>query len=221
MDELKLLHTRLCSLHKQVRFATAQAITSTVRQIAEAQKETLRSTLDNPTNFTVNSVRSRGATRDSLTGSVFVMDIAAAYLRPFEYGGTHFLGDKKGILNPKNIRLNKHGNIPRNSLTRLKMRSDIFTGAVTTKNGENVRGVWQRKKARKSKKTVKKKRTRSPNGTRAPRKKSGPPKLLIRFGDALPVTPVLHYHDRAEALAKALMPSEMEKAMTKALKTAK
>ncbi|EFQ7352488.1 hypothetical protein M2756_004923 [Salmonella enterica] len=46
-------------------------------------------------------------------------------------------------------------------------------------------------------------------------------KLLIRFGDALPVQPVLGYMDRANTMAKALLPQEIQKALAEAMRTAK
>ncbi|WP_218070405.1 hypothetical protein [Escherichia coli] len=220
MADLKDLHRQLQGMQKQMRFATARAITATVRKIEAAEKENLRQKLDNPTPFTVNSVRSKGATRDNLTGLVFIMDMAAPYLEPFEKGGMHYLKEgRKAILNPKNIRLNKYGNLPKAKLQQLKAKPDVFIGKVTTRYGEDVGGVWQRKKPKKVAKN--RKRKRSPNGTRAPRRKNRPPKLLIRFGDALPVTPVLGYHELAHDMASRLMKEEMSVALEQALKTAK
>ncbi|EHM4464129.1 hypothetical protein KGH42_000101 [Escherichia coli] len=221
MADLTELHRQLRSLQKQMHFATARAITSTVRQIEAAEKENLRQKLDNPTPFTVNSVRSKGATRDNLTGRVFMMDTTVNYLTPFEEGGLHYLGEgRKAVLNPKNIRLNKYGNLPKAKLQQLKARPDVFIGTVTNNDGVAVGGVWQRKKAKKVTKT-RKRRKRSPNGTRAPHKKSRPPKLLIRFGDALPVTPVLGYQELAHDMASRLMKTELSVALEQALKTTK
>ncbi|HHV8547346.1 TPA: hypothetical protein ACUPTM_003116 [Escherichia coli] len=221
MADLNDLHRQLLGMQKQVRFATARAITATVRKIEAAEKENLRRKLDNPTPFTVNSVRSKGATRDNLAGRVFIMDTAVPYLEPFEVGGLHYLGEgQKAVLNPKNIRLNKYGNLPKAKLQQLKARPDVFIGKVTNNYGEDVGGVWQRKKAKKVAKT-RKRRKRSPNGTRAPRKKSRSPKLLIRFGDALPVTPVLGYQALAHDMASRLMKTELSVALEQALKTAK
>lgn len=220
MADLKDLSRQLQWLQKQVRFATARAITSTVRKIEVAEKENLRQKLDNPTPFTVNSVRSKGATRDNLSGKVFIMDTAAPYLEPFEKGGLHYLKEgRKAILNPKNIRLNKYGNLPKAKLQQLKAKPDVFIGKISTRYGEEVGGVWQRRKPQKVARN--RKRKRSPNGTRAPRRKSRPPKLVIRFGDALPVTPVLGYQELAHNMASGLMKEEMSAALEQALKTAK
>lgn len=221
MADIKDLSRQLQGMQKQMRFAAARAITATVRKIEAAEKENLRRKLDNPTPFTVNSVRSKGATRDNLNGRVFIMDTAVPYLEPFEEGGLQYLKPgNRSILNPKNIRLNKYGNLPKAKLQQLKARSDVFIGKATNNDGEDVGGVWQRKKAKKVAKT-RKRRKRSPNGTRAPRKKSRSPKLLIRFGDALPVTPVLGYQELAHDMASRLMKEEMSVALEQALKTAK
>lgn len=142
------------------------------------------------------------------------MDTAASYLEPFEFGGQHKL-NSQALLNPKNIKLNKYGNLTRNKMTQLKAKSDVFVGDV-----DGTNGVWQRRKAKKGKKG-KKRRKRSANGTRQPRMKMPAPKLLIQFGDALPVKPTLGYLNRAQAMASVLMPTELNRAMAEAMRTAK
>ncbi|MMZ47293.1 hypothetical protein D3C81_263530 [compost metagenome] len=219
MVGLKELTAQLQRIRKQIPFATAQALTRVARQIAAAEKTALQRKLDNPTPFTVNSVRSSGARKDSLTAKVFVMNTAASYLEPFEFGGQHKL-NSQALLNPKNIKLNKYGNLTRNKMTQLKAKPDVFIGELSTRYGSGVNGVWQRVKAKKGKKG-KKRRKRSANGTRQPRMKMPAPKLLIQFGDALPVKPTLGYFERAQAMANALMPTELSRAMAEAMKTAK
>ncbi|MNR39635.1 hypothetical protein D3C85_1578590 [compost metagenome] len=105
-------------------------------------------------------------------------------------------------------------------MTQLKAKPDVFIGELSTRYGSGVNGVWQRVKAKKGKKG-KKRRKRSANGTRQPRMKMPAPKLLIQFGDALPVKPTLGYFERAQAMANALMPTELSRAMAEAMKTAK
>ncbi|NHB89594.1 hypothetical protein [Photorhabdus tasmaniensis] len=219
MAGLKELSNKLTQIKKQVPFATAQALTKVARQIEQAEKKAIERKLDNPTPFTVKSVGSVGASKNNLKAKVFVRDIAASYLTPLEVGGVHKL-NSSALLNPKNIKLNKYGNLPRNKLQQLKAKPDVFIGEVTTSEHNSVNGVWQRKKARKGKKG-KKRLKRSPNGTRRERKKQRPPKLLIRFGDALPVTPILGYQERARKMADALMPQAMSQALDEAIKTAK
>lgn len=212
MSTLKDLSRQLKQLQKQIPFATAQAMTSVVRDIAAAQKVALGRKLESPTPFTVNAVGSSGARKNNLRAKVYVRDIAAGYLEPFEFGGEHKL-NSQALLNPKNIKLNKYGNMPRNKLSQMKAKPNVFVGEV---NGVNA--VWQRRKPKKSKK---KRAKRSSNGTRRPKPKQRSPKLLVRFGDALPVAPVLGYMDRSRAMAAALMPGALSRAIAEAIRTAK
>lgn len=214
MANIRELSGHLQKLQKQIPFATAQALTSTARKIQAAEKTALSRKLENPTPFTVNAVGSAGARRDNLVARVFVRDIAASYLEPFEFGGDHKL-NSQALLNPKNIKLNKYGNLTRNKMAQLKAKPDVFVGEI-----DGVNGVWQRKKATKGKKNAKR-RKRSQNGTRQPRLKKTAPKLLVRFGDALPVKPVLGYMDRAQAMAANLMQTELSRAMAAAMASAR
>ncbi|MCW6612354.1 hypothetical protein NFB55_17380, partial [Yersinia ruckeri] len=136
MATLKDLSNQLQSIKKQIPFAAAQALTSVARQIAAAQKVGMQRNLDNPTPFTVNSVGSFGARKDRLQARVFVRDIAAGYLEPFEFGGVHKLNGK-ALLNPKNLKLNKYGNLTRNKMSQLKAKDNVFVGDV-----DGVNGVW-------------------------------------------------------------------------------
>jgi len=213
MAGLKELSAQLRSLQKQIPFATAQALTSVARKIQAAEKVAIQRKLENPTPFTVNSVGSQGARRDNLTAKVFVRDIAASYLEPFEFGGQHKL-NSQALLNPKNIKLNKYGNLTRNKMAQLKAKPDVFIGEI-----DGVNGVWQRKKAKGRK--GQKRRKRSANGTHQAVVKRNAPKLLIRFGNALPVKPVLGYTDRAGTMAANLMPRELSQAINAALASAK
>ncbi|MER3000945.1 hypothetical protein [Morganella morganii] len=214
MANLTDLSNQLRTLRKQIPFATAQAMTAVVRKIEDAQKVAMQRNLDNPTPFTVKSVKSRGARKSDLKAKVFVMNTAAAYLEPFETGGVHKLNGS-ALLNPKDIKLNKYGNLPRNKLSSLKSKENTFIGDIS-----GVNGVWQRKKAKKGKKG-RKRLQRSPNGIRRDRKKQPMPKLLIRFGDALPVEPVLGYQDRAMKMTQALLPQEINRAIAEAIRTAR
>ncbi|EPC5193309.1 hypothetical protein ACRZZR_000788 [Edwardsiella piscicida] len=213
MATLKDLSKQLTTLQKQMPFAMAQAMTKVVRQIEAAQKTAFERHLDNPTPFTVKSVGSVAARKNSLRAKVFVRDTAAGYLEPFEFGGEHKLNGS-ALLNPKDIKLNKFGNLPRNKLSQLKAKPNTFIGDVG-----GVNAVWQRRKARTRK--GKKRAKRSPNGTRREKVKQRSPKLLIRFGDALPVKPTLGYMDRANTMANALLPSALNQAIAEALRTAK
>lgn len=213
MAGLKNLERRLRALKKQIPFATARALTSTARKIQEAQKDNLESKLDNPTPFTVNSVASTAARKTDLTAKVFIRPTAAEYLASEEFGGTRHLSGK-ALLNPKSVRLNKYGNLPKGKLASLKANPNVFIGSI-----KGVSGFWQRKKYKPV--TGKKKGKRSKNGTRAPPRKQSKLKLVVRFGDAQEALPTLGYFDLANQMAADLLPGEMSAALAEAMRTAK
>lgn len=199
-SNLKQVSKQLSALaYKQVDFAASQAINDVARQVAAAEKENIKATFEKPKPFTVNAVAVKGATKRNLTAVVYVRPVAAQYLAPYEQGGTHKLPGR-ALLNPKNIRLDQYGQLTRATLQRLKARSDVFIGPVETKHGL-VNGVWQRTK---------------------PRRGQRPGlKLLIRFGDALPVKKRLGYGTTARAVIDRAWPAAFERAMGRALATAR
>lgn len=185
--------------YKQVDFAAAQAVNDLARQVAEAEKQNIKDTFEKPKPFTVSAVAVRGATKRTLTAVVFIRPIAAKYLAPYEDGGAHKLPGR-ALLNPKNIRLDQYGQLTRSTLQRLKARRDVFIGPVNTKHGP-VNGVWQR--------------------TKAQRGQRPGLKLLIRFGDALPVKKRLGYGTTAKAIIDRGWSGAFERTMARALATAR
>jgi hypothetical protein len=203
---------------KQVPFATATALTSLAKIAQAAEKKALPHVFDRPTPFTVNSIGVKGARKSTLEATVFVKDIAAAYLAPFEFGGPHkLIGSGKTWLNPKDrALLNQYGNLSKSALDRLKARPDVFVGTITTRSGEHIGGVWQRPAPTKVVQTPGGRATKVRGAN-----KTGHLKLLIRFGDAQPVRQHLDFGTRAEAVVKANVAAEFAKALAKALATAK
>lgn len=195
---------------KQLPFATARALTGTAKRVQAAQKEAFSSVFDRPTLFTQRSIGVTAAKKADLKATVFVKDIAAQYLEPFELGGKHHLPpSKRGgtLMNPKAAALNQYGNLPAGTLRRLAGRKDVFVGSVKTRGGETVNGVWQRPAPGRAK-------GRGLNRT-------GSLKLLVRFGDALPVQQRLGYRERAKQVVQASLRAEFGKAMGEALATAR
>lgn len=201
---------------QQLPYATALALTSLSKMVQADEVKNLAAKFKKPSPFTLRSVKTIAARKTNLTATVYVMDTAAKYLEPYELGGVHKLAGK-ALLNPKDIALNQYGQLRKNTLAALKGRSDIFIGPVKTKKGI-VNGVWQRSAASASVTNKKTGKTRiSSRGVNT----SGALKLLIRFGDALPVRMRLGYHARATALVNANFNAEMDKAMAKALASAR
>ncbi|MET3134993.1 hypothetical protein AAKU55_005296 [Oxalobacteraceae bacterium GrIS 1.11] len=201
---------------KQLPFAAATAMTSLAKLVQQGEVKNLEATFIKPSPFTLRSVRTTAARKDNLSATVFVMDKAAAYLDPYENGGVHKLNGK-ALLNPKDIGLNQYGQLRRGTLASLKGRSDIFIGPVKTKKGI-VNGVWQREAGSAS---VTNQRTGRTSITRRGVNKSGALKLLIRFGDALPVKKHLGYQARAKAIVNANIDREMSRALAQAMASAR
>ncbi|WP_224795580.1 hypothetical protein [Pseudomonas fluorescens] len=205
--------------NKQIAFATAQALTELAKEVQADEIENIATTLKKPKPFTQKSVGMQGARKDTLRASVFVRPVSAKYLAPYEDGGNHVLpGDSKAILNPKNIRLDQYGQLPRKVLDRLKARKDIFIGPVKTKSGI-VNGVWQRAYFRP--KGSERGRSHQGGEVRRGANTTGRLKLLIRFGDALVVSKRLNYRSRAKALVDRRFNAVFDEAMSKALASAK
>jgi len=218
-QDLKALTKSLSVLEKQqLPFAISQTLTSVAKLAQEAEKKAMHEVFDRPTPFTVNSVAVKGARKSDLEARVFIKDIAAAYLEPYEFGGNHkLIGEGKTWLNPKDkTLLNQYGNFSRNALQRLEGRPDVFVGTVKTKSGMSIGGVWQRPT---NVKTIKRsgKRGVALRGIN----KTDHLKLLVRFGDARPVKQHLEFGERAFEVVDEHFPREFDRAMRGAMATAK
>src|SRR5471032_100476 len=197
--------------YKQIGFATAQALTAIAKEVQADETRNIAHTFKKPKPFTQNSVGVKGARKDNLVATVFVRPIAAKYLAPYEDGGVHFLSGR-ALLNPKNLKLNAYGQLPRGVLARLKARKDIFIGPVKTKAG-SVNGVWQRIPPKDGK--------AARRGRSAVAAQPGHLKLLIRFGDAIQVNKRLNYRSRAMAVVERGFAAAFRESLGRALETAK
>ena len=202
--------------NKQIPFATAQALTSLAKMVQAGERKAMGSVFDKPTPFTINSVGVKAARKDYLQAEVYVKDIAAAYLKPYEVGGVNKL-NSRALLNPVGVPVNQFGNLNRTAMATLKARSDVFVGSVKTKSGETISGVWQR--TAETAKVVS--RTGKIRRTSKGVNQTGHLKLLIRFQDAHPIKQHLDYERRAETMVRQNFNKEMGKALAKAMATAK
>lgn len=200
---IKALEKTLNDLaYKQLPFATAQALTALGRIVQGEEKKALPGVFDKPTPFTINSIGVIPARKDNLQATVFVKDIAAAYLAPYEFGGKNKL-NSKALLKPIQQGVNQYGNLPRSKTAQLKAKANVFVGKVKGKGkgGQEIDGIWQRVKAAKG--------------------RPASIKLLIRFTDAHDATQHMNYRQRAELLVRANFDREMGKALAKAIATAR
>lgn len=206
---------------KQIPFATATALTALAKRVQQDETATLSRVLKNPTPFTLKAVGMKAARKTQLTATVFVKDIAASYLAPFEFGGVHRMpGGGQTWFNPKDLALlNQYGNLPKNIIARLARRSDVFIGAVKTKDGKIINGIWQRPYTRDNQKL--RGLSRRHGLVNKTTNTTGKLKLLIRFGDQLEVKQHLGYRVTAKKTINANFNAEFSTALAKAMASAR
>lgn len=198
--DVKALNKQLDALaSKQLPFAAAQAINVVAKKLQAAEQENMRKVLDKPTPFTLNSVSVKLANKTSQTAMVFVKDIAAAYLLPYEEGGQNKL-NSRALIKPVGQKVNQYGNLPRTTVKRLASKKNVFVGKVKTSVGE-VDGVWQR--------------------TKAVRGRKAGLKLLVKFQDAHEARQRLGYQDLARKIVGASFKRELGAALARAVASAK
>lgn len=191
---------------RQIPFATALGLNLLAGDVQVAEVRSLDTTFKNPTPFTKNSVRIRPATKFRQESKVYIMPRASAYLMPYEVGGLHKMLEPLNItfLNPKDMSfLDQYGNFPRGTLKKFKKGKKYFIGPVKFRNGKIVNGVWER----------------------VPNRNTGIKgrglKLILRFGDALPVHQHLDFGKRAQAVVARNFSMRMSTAFERALATAR
>ncbi len=204
----------------QIPFATAQALTAIAKVVVVAEQRNEQAVLDRPKPFTTNALGVVRANKERMAATVFVKDITAAYLEPYQFGGLNKL-NSRALLKPVGAKANldQFGNLPRNFLRSLKGRKDIYIGPVQTKRGI-VNGVWQRSVAEgASVATVT--RAGRVRMTRKATNTSGHLVLLVKFEDAHPARQYLDWFGVAERTVTKSFNREMGKALAKAIATAK
>lgn len=196
---------------KQIPFATAQALTQTAKAAAANTKRQLPSIFDKPTPFTMNSIGVQAATKSSLEARVFIKDKQAEYLQLQEAGGARH-PKKAAIVIPQGVRLNPHGNLPRNALAALKARKDVFAGTV-----RGVGGFWKR--------PARGKRRDGSYGTIGAVNAVGGFMtrllLLVSFKGKTSYKPIFGFKAKTLKAAQAAAPVEFRKALERALRTMK
>jgi hypothetical protein len=184
---------------RQLPYATALALTELAKDVQAAEQKNMQAVLDRPTPFTLRSVGVRPARKTDHVATVFVKDIAAAYLLPYQFGGLNKL-NSRALLKPVDATLNQYGNLPRNFTRRMSRRKDVFVGIVKTAAGE-VNGIWQR---------VEK------NG-----KKGRGLQLLVKFEDAHAVKQNLRWFDVAGRVIARRTNFQLGRAIGRAIASAR
>jgi hypothetical protein len=195
---------------KQLPFAIAQAVNDLAVQVAQAENAAMTDVFKKPGRWTRTATRALKTARKGSPVARVVVLPGRDYLTPYEIGGVHVLPPTKApsggtLFNPKAVRLNANLQIRKGTIAGLLTRPDVFVGKV-----HGVRGIWQRlPPGRAGKRAL-------PNGLVRQQVR-----LLIRFGDALPVKQHLDFHTRAAMVVAQRAPMAFQRALAKALATAK
>ena len=119
--------------NKQLPYAMAQALTELAKSVRNTERDARHTVFDRPTSFTQNSVGFKPVNKKTLTAEVFVKDISAKYLEPYEFGGQNKL-NSDALIKPVNYTKNQYGNVNRNTIKRLRGKSNIYIGKIESRN---------------------------------------------------------------------------------------
>ena len=183
----------------------------TAKKVAKVEQRMMVKKLDRPTPFTIKGVKWQGAKKadyklGKLHSRVYLMDKQASYLKFQIEGGTRTPKGSAIAVPTSNLELNKYGNMigGQNRIKRLLKKKNTFQGTI---NG--VAGIWQRPKQGK--------RSGGGFGTTGP---SGL-KLLVAYENTVTYQPRFDFYGIGERSVKKNIGIEMDKAITRALKSAK
>ncbi len=200
--------------YDQLPFATAQALTQLARDVQAGERLAMQRQLDRPTPFTLRGVRIIPARKGQPWATVYVQDITARYLEPYERGGLNVLNGR-ALLKPIAQGLNQYGNIPKGTLARLTGgRAQASKLVQWAARG----GVAPRPKGRRSRSVF----VGDINGTRGVWKRVGRGlRLLIRFSDAHQATQRIHYRETAARIVAAGFNRRLGEALARAMATSR
>lgn len=201
---------------KQIPFATAMAVNNLSAMAVEAEKSAIKKEFPSVTPFTLGGVKYSKARKSDPTAIIYLGDIAEQYLAPYISGGKHFLGGKRGLLNPKAINVNQYGNIAKGRLAALKSRANVFVGTIKTRGGQTIGGVFQRGNF-----LVGKRRPGRTPDKRKIKPQRARLKILIRFTDPQQVRQHLDWFETAQQVIAQNAVPQMDLAMKMALATAR
>jgi hypothetical protein len=118
VENLEAVKASITGRVKQVRFATAKALTDTAAAVKAAIPAAMAQQLDRPTEFTKRGVYLKAARREDLRAEVGFQGIQAGYLQYQVFGGDR-RPTRKALRLPTNIPLDASGNLPPRTIARL------------------------------------------------------------------------------------------------------
>lgn len=155
---LDAISKRLDLMKKQVRYATAVALTRTAQDVRTELYAEMRRVFDRPTPYTLRSLFLERANKETLTARVWLKDdygswntsYSAWYLRPQIYGGSRqqkrfeVLLVHHGLMPPSHVtvpangaKLDRYGNVNRGQIVQIlsQLRVQAFAGFESRRTG--------------------------------------------------------------------------------------
>lgn len=190
---------------KQIPFATAQAITSTLHVARKDVTSQLIKDIDRPNPWTKRAFRVEGAKKTTLRGRLFILPDQIKYLKYQIYGGVRLpkgtaLAMKPAKHMPGDLKPDKYGNITRSKQARAQLARGAFSGVV---NG--VAGIWMPPKMTKTGK----------------RRKGSRMKLLLAYERQAVYRPRFRFFERGQNSIRVNWPREFNKSFKRAIRSAK
>ncbi len=190
---------------KQIPFATAQAITKTLKIAQAGVLKQLDKDIDRPTPFTRRGIAIEPAKKSTLTGRLFIRPIQARYLGLQIFGGTRRAKGTALTIRPAKriaggVRLNRFGNVP----VSQQARALLSKGAISATIG-GVPGIWKLPVKTKSGKTRK--------GSRL--------KLMLAYEPQARYKPRFRFFERGQNEIRVNFPRQFQRSFRRALKTAR
>ena len=210
--------------HKHIPGAVAETLTALAKRVVIDEKANEAAVIDRVRPFTQGAIGYVKATSKSLRAKIYMKDITARYMDPYEFGGLNKLNGPD-LLKPIGARsaLNQYGNLPRKYVAAMLARTDVFAGIVKTKKGP-VNGIWQRTTEPGEKVGIR----RNKQGvwymgkTGSKRNTTQKLKLLVELTDAHPIAEKnrLHWFERAGKIINGNFDATLGKTLARALSTA-
>lgn len=212
-------------LDKNLRFASARALTMTAKDASATVTKDLSSIFDRPNQFTKRSVAVLSATTSKLQSTVLVKDQQADYLTYQEEGGDRRPMPGKPVVLPVKQRTNQFGNIPRGAIGRAKDKPTTFVATGKGRTKHLAPGIYER--------PIKGKRRNGSIGTKGALRQGGTAKpvggsagrgasglnLLVSFKARASYKPKFNFRDRVLKSANDTLEGNLRRSIADAVKT--
>ena len=187
---------------------------TTAKRLAQIGQRMMVKQLDRPCKFTLRGIRWQRAnkvdcSRGTLHSRVYIMDKQAEHLRLQIEGGTRTPSNRVIAVPTNDVKLNRYGNLIgcQGRSKRFLNLKDTFRSTI---NGVAV--IWQRPRRGR--------RSRGGSGTIGPLGPLGY-KLLVAYQSRTHYQPRFDFYDIARCSVSKIVGREMDKAITKALQSAR